>query len=238
VRIATWNSHYSFRSSRAEEAASWLDSLGAEVMLLQEAPDPGGGAPYEQVTSPGRSPWGTAIRGNGRLALERVALPKASVPGGAVVAETASVAGPVTFISVYGVFETFLKTIWSIPSLHRIVSDLTPLLVDRSRGGRIVLGGDFNASVSWDKDRIGGLGSHSLLFDRLEAFGLKSVLPFRDPNNLMPTWRRGGGRQQSDYMFVSESLEHEAAEVVWSEDGLSDHAVVLVDIDLPDTEAA
>jgi len=150
-----------------------------------------------------------------------------------VVAETESLEGPVTFISVYGVFERFLNTIWSIPNMHRIVSDLTPVLADPKRKGRIVLGGDMNVDVAFDTDPRGVPGSHSLLLDRLEAFGLKSVLPNRDPEHSTPTWRRGRSGFQNDHLFVSKELSHSTPEVVWDPQGFSDHAVIVVDIDLP-----
>jgi endonuclease/exonuclease/phosphatase family metal-dependent hydrolase len=95
-----------------------------------------------------------------------------------------------------------------------------------------VLGGDFNAGVTFDKDRIGGLRSHSLLFDRLEAFGLKSVIPYRDASDQTVTWK-GSGEKQSDYVFVSEELAYRDPELRWHNE-LSDHAAIMVDVDLPE----
>lgn len=59
--------------------------------------------------------------------------------------------------------------------------------------------GDLNADVTFDKDRIGGVGSHSLFFDRLEAFGLKSVMDYRHSSQQTVTWK-GSGQKQEDYI--------------------------------------
>ncbi|MFN8164580.1 MAG: hypothetical protein U0R26_12305 [Solirubrobacterales bacterium] len=234
MHIVTWNNHHAFKTKRTSEALGWLDDgLRADVGLLQEAAPPVSGEfIYEQVESPGANAWGTAVRSVG-VPLEPVPLAKGSVRGGAVAAEAASEAGPVTFISVYGVLEHFLGTDWSIPNLHRIVSDLTPLLADPKRKGRIIIGGDLNADVAFDTERIGGLDSHSRFFDRIEAFGLKSVLPNRDASDQPPTWRRGNAGGRNDHLFVSEGLECSGADIVWDEDGLSDHAAIVVDVELP-----
>lgn len=232
VRVLTWNMHHPFRVAQANDALNWLEALGADVMLLQEAPPPEDQSLYEGVKNAGRTPWGTLIRRE-KVGLKRVPLPHVSVPGGAVVAEIDSPGGPLTFISVYGVFERYLNTIWSIPNMHRIVSDLTPILADPKRKGRIVLGGDMNVDIAFDDDPKGVPGSHSLLLERLEAFGLKSVLPNRDPENRTPTWKRGKSGFQNDHLFVSRSLTHSPPQVVWDDQGFSDHAVLMADIDLP-----
>ena len=49
---------------------------------------------------------------------------------------------PITFVSVYGVFEGS-----ALSSMHRIVADLLPLF-DSPDGARVVLGGDLNVTQS------------------------------------------------------------------------------------------
>ena len=102
------------------------------------------------------------------------------------------------------------------------------MLADPLRRGRIVIGGDFNANVTWDSDSLSGLGNHSRFFDRLEAFGLRSVIDYRDPKAQTITWK-GRGRKQNDYVFVSSELEAELINLHWEEE-LSDHAALLVDV--------
>jgi hypothetical protein len=223
--------NHCFKEGKLSEARAWLAESGASIGLLQESAPPAvRNDLYDQVATPGRVAWGTGIWTAGHQV--RAVAHRATVPGGAVGGEAPSSEGPITLISVYGQLEGFLGTQWSIPNLHRILSDLTPLLADHKRRGRIVLGGDFNAGVTFDKDRIGGLRSHSLLFDRLEAFGLKSVIPYRDASDQTVTWK-GSGEKQSDYVFVSEELAYRDPELRWHNE-LSDHAAIMVDVDLPE----
>ena len=221
--------NHCFKEAQLDKARSWIQhDSGASVGLLQEAPllDPAEG--LWEVSDPGPVRCGTAVWAP---SFERVAVShRTSVPAGAVVAEIEGEDGPITFVSVYGKAETFLGTQWSIPNLHRIVSDLTPILADRRRRGRIIMGGDFNASVTWDEDPLSGPGSHSRFFDRLEAFGLTSVLDYRDPAEQTVTWS-GTARKQIDYVFVSNELHAELLDVHWDE-ALSDHAALLVEVDL------
>lgn len=132
--------NHCFKQGKLGEARSWLAHSGASIGLLEEAgPQDATDGLYEQVAAPGRIKWGTAISAPG-VQLRAVAHAK-TVPGGAVVGEARSSEGPVTFIRVYGQLESFLGTQWSIPNLHRILSDLTPVLADGRRRGRIVLCG-------------------------------------------------------------------------------------------------
>lgn len=246
MRVVTWNMNACFRS--VEQRRSAWESLdptwpyGFDVALVQEATEPPMREPDDddwvfarcETAKPG-SEWGTGIyEPTGRLSA--VELPRASHDGGAIVAQLpVSGAADLTLISVYGVLEKFLGTEWSIPSLHRTISDLTPILADPQRRGRIILAGDFNANVRWDKGtKLSTPGSHSLLFDRLEAFGLRCLMPaYRDQEQPVVTFKTRG-QWLLDYIFVSNELVAHAGEpeAVFADEH-SDHAAVRVDIDVP-----
>ena len=53
-------------------------------------------------------------------------------------------------------------------------SDLTFLLDGKLGKRKVILGGDFNASLQWDKQQPGE--SHRIMFERLENFGLVSCI--------------------------------------------------------------
>jgi endonuclease/exonuclease/phosphatase (EEP) superfamily protein YafD len=124
-------------------------------------------------------------------------------------------------ISLYGLLERLLGTEYSITSLHRSLSDLTHVLDDRTRRGRIILGGDLNASpAKWGK-------THRVLFDRIESFCLESCLDYREQPT--PTHRT----VQIDYLFLSRELVPLiSAGYVIDVGDLSDHRALVVDAPL------
>jgi len=136
-------------------------------------------------------------------------------------------------ISLYGLFEKVGNTNYSITNLHRILSDLTGILNSRSK--KIILGGDFNASLQFDKLQTGE--SHRIFFERLEDFGLINCYkPFhqnfiqtlRDPRSTTP-W-------QDDYLFISNALTDKliSCEVLENDKikTFSDHNPVMISLNL------
>jgi hypothetical protein len=85
---------------------------------------------------------------------------------------------------------------YSITTGHRILSDLTQLLAPKLRS--VVLGDDLNADRLWDE--VYGTGTHGLLLDRIEAFGLYHCNR-RIPANSRRTYRGGMYPWQDDHVF-------------------------------------
>jgi exonuclease III len=110
-----------------------------------------------------------------------------------------------TAISMYGIIEDGYSAI----GLHHMLSDLT-LLLDGKLGKRdIILSGDFNASIQFDKYyKIGSLGSHRILFERIRNFHLTDCLEIY---NTFPTqtYRHHQGNRpwQIDHMFITDRLK-------------------------------
>jgi exonuclease III len=134
---------------------------------------------------------------------------------------------PITLISLYGQ----MIDGHSISTLHRILSDLTPIL-GRSRK-RVILGGDFNASPQFD--RPPKYQAHRILFDRVRNFGLIDCLN----DGSKGTWRAPQKTlqyYQLDYLFVSESICKKliSCDVIDSPHlhGFSDHNPVVAVFDL------
>lgn len=88
-------------------------------------------------------------------------------------------------------------------------SDLTPILDGKKdstgKKRKIILGGDFNASLQWDEQQPGE--SHKIMFERLENFGMIDLLldKYDQP---VHTWRRKNTRRkwQLDYVFSSKNI--------------------------------
>jgi len=213
--------------SRSEE--SWrylLEELRPEIALLTEACPPahlieGGRAAWSKTIK--RGGWGSAVYVAEGFELRHLPL-EACHPGAFVAAEVEGpgLPGPITVVSLYGVFEKILGIDYCSTTLHRSISDLTCLLDDRSRRGRIVLGGDLNVSPAVPEWR----DVHLPLFERIEQFGLESCFEYLE--HPTPTWRT----KQLDHVFVSRELIPRVSTSSVVEVGeLSDHHALLVEVD-------
>lgn len=159
---------------------------------------------------------------------------------------------PVIVVSVYGVIDHG----YAESTVHRILSDLTPL-IDERRGRRILLAGDLNITTQWSaKHRSFLKGRHQeclrrelSLFSRFEALGLRNVVVRAEPSPLegcechfgaecrhVQTQRhdRSTFPWQNDYMFASEDLLEEpfTVEVLDRDDAwqLSGHCPIVLEL--------
>jgi exonuclease III len=144
-------------------------------------------------------------------------------PGSVAIAEVVG-ANPLLVISAYGVIDRG----YADTTVHRILSDLTPVL-DERRGRGVVFAGDLNITTQWSsKHRSFCRGRHddilrrdSNLFDRFSALGLHNVVTRAIPTPLegcdctlgdacrhVQTQRheRSAFPWQNDYMFVTKDL--------------------------------
>jgi endonuclease/exonuclease/phosphatase family metal-dependent hydrolase len=249
--VVTWNMQ--------QKQASWdaLPRLGADVALLNEARIPGGG--IEARTLGGRRtegldgyrrPWAAAIVSphplqeidDARASRNGKAIPipfGPSRPGSWVAARvTIPGFGEVTAVSLYGLMDEK-----SDASVHRSLSELSPLFEDPRYRDHLVLGGDLNTWTGWkagsshlDRDRI--------VLERIHAYGLVDLLDrVREPGRLdgcpcslgddcrhtrtRLDARHPGTPYQMDYLFGSEAVAERLtacsvpAEAPWPEP--SDH---------------
>jgi endonuclease/exonuclease/phosphatase family metal-dependent hydrolase len=233
---------------------SALTHAGYDLMLLQEVPPPpsdlDGHIIFEALDPPlkrgdrrGTGIWSrwplellTESRSHlGAAVVAQVATPEGSTgirshPGAAVVAEVATPEGSVTAYSLYARFEyvTYASNgrrgDYAVTTLHRVLSDLTVHLEDPARRGRAVLGGDFNCNPKWDlKSKH---PTNRALLDRVEAYGLRSVLPI-NAHHQIPTFKKS----QIDYLFVARGFEGGGrVNTDGPLAGLSDHHVVEADV--------
>jgi exonuclease III len=282
LRVVTWNmDHWKHRSDLDHTRKAWehLAKLNPNVALVQEAvPPPGTLASTWTVvpavhdaarwTTSATQRWGTAVVGVdpslriSEIKVTRVGEPRdrgsltISHPGAYCAAElTLSNGRRLHLVSVYGLLEGPLRngTTYAVTTVHRTLSDLTPLLdVARARKVPVILGGDFNVSTQVPRpDRE----AHRLVLKRLDAFGLGDCL--RDCRAPPPrisegcpcdegtecrhvqTHRHSRSKKpwQNDYVFASRTLLPSVAGTVnnaadnpaWE---LSDHCPVVVDLDV------
>jgi endonuclease/exonuclease/phosphatase family metal-dependent hydrolase len=256
VRVVSWNLDH-WQGSRERRAAAWryldgplVEELQWDVALLQECVPP----PHRTdcLFRPVRNgPWGTAIVTRG-APLHTLELEDDSLPGCLVAAEVdLGERGNVTVVSLYGLND-FPKRVgdetsphrYAITGVHRLLSDLTPLidLRGRVRAPRpLILAGDLNVSTQLDPpDRE----RHRNVLERFASLGLTDAwnvspdkLPAEDCSCAdaptcghvrTHTHRRSAKPWQDDYVFVNRRLRVTSCRTViddltWDR---SDHAPV------------
>jgi endonuclease/exonuclease/phosphatase family metal-dependent hydrolase len=239
--------NHSFRRGQADEQWAFLDSLKPTIALLQEAPERAGYGNFIRRVVEGRG-LGTGILSYGDVKLVEVptvplgqSLPaghlEASHPGSFVVAECELGGGVVLqAISIYGVMRSaFTKTVYSTAPVHRLLSDLTPILDTHRNKKPVVMGGDLNVTPQIpapDKR------AHQAVSERIKAFGLSDCLgtihdgyvrTHRHKN------RPDSTPYQNDWVFASKHLTPVSCKALDIEDAwaLSDHCPVVADFELP-----
>jgi exonuclease III len=261
-RVVSWNMNH-WQRSEEERRASWSyleEHLKPDVALLQETvpPEHDDKVVFREGGIGDRRPWSSAVvsyeaplkpitkvksQYGGKVELLRTS------PGSVAIAEVKlSRTQPLVAISVYGLIDQG----YAITTMHRIVSDLTPLLDRVDTKKRIVLAGDFNLSTQLsppDRER------HRNFFDRLEQFDLVDLIadtagsrpslegcPCEDePCRHVRTHIRARDKDpkpwQDDYVFVSRALREKvtSCEVRGAGDPdpwqFSDHCPIVVELE-------
>ena len=168
---------------------------------------------------------------------------KPSRPGSWATGVVGSPMGPVTTVSIYGLLEEL-----SDASVHRSLSEISPIFTDPDYNERVLVGGDLNSTTAWPEHhrRMRDAG----VLERFEAYGLVDCLqltrkPGRLPNcrcvfgqQCQHTWTRIDQNQkgrktphQMDYLFASVALAKRLTRcdalspLEWRE--YSDHAPII-----------
>ena len=244
IRIATWNMAYWQYKKYFEEAWDYnLKEIYADIIFFQEA------RPSKRIQNDkehlvwneigGNRPWGSGVYSKKYKLTEEII--KTEFKGAFSIASTNIEDKKLTFISLYGLMESNGPTKgYSMTNLHRMLSDLTGILNGHINGKRkIVLGGDFNASIQFD-DIYGQKytpNAHKIFFERIKDFGLFNCFnPFY--KDYVQTLRHhiSKVKWQNDYFFVSKSISKKLinCEVVDNNKvrKYSDHNPVVITLDL------
>ena len=267
---ATWQGRRRFASSAAHAAAAWeeLGSLDVDVALLQEATPP----PSDLTRPPtGTRPVGVdreawrSLPGPARWWCSAVAVwnvdllapsdedrseplyvsQKGAYAGGVVTMnDSAVVVASVYALWDYGWLPRGTKPRYAHTSLHRAISDLTPVLDSAAHGMPVIVGGDFNTSSQFPSphreafrtvhERLTGLGLHNVSL-RPEDQLLAGCPCDDEPCRHLQTYE-GAIPYQDDYLYMSEDLvrrtrlvQMERTEAVQA---VSDHFPLIVEVDL------
>lgn len=272
LRIATWNMDHWRRSKDLwDKAWDALQQVArVDVALVQEALPTGQGVSRvfrengirdDRKNQSRDRGWGSAVVSYGPKlqAIENTVGPFADTsvdllktfPGSVAIAEI-ECESPIVVVSAYGIIDHG----YAESTVHRILSDLTPL-IDQRRGRGIIIAGDLNITTQWSakhKSFLRGRHEECLrrdrnLFKRFEALGLYNVVVRSKPGPLegceccfgeeckhVQTQRhdRSTFPWQNDYFFLSEDLLQQpfSVEVLDHDDfwELSNHCPIVVEV--------
>ena len=232
LKVVTWNMNHGKRVK--ERAWDFLRyKVAPDIALVQEAHRPVGLGKGEQFIYPDTVTGTIGASGiwSRELPLQQVPL-ATSLPNALIAGTVALPSGkaPLLAISMYGTFDT---TSHVTPNLHRMISDLHHMLIDKAYKGRIVIGGDWNVDRSYNKINKGKAPLHSLVFERLEDPFYGLVRCNKEP---LRTIRHGSRfSYQDDYIYVSKALMRKSSCKVVEDpvtNELSDHLPVVAEFEV------
>jgi len=251
--------HWKQKVRTREAAWAFLaDPLAVDVALLQECVPPKSASPsrvaYREIGGGRR--WGSAVvslrddipveeveRVRTRWSSHEFSL-QGHVPGSLMVARAdVPEVGPVTFVSLYSIVDVC----YAQTTILRFIADLTPLF-DSPAGERVILGGDFNLTTSVSPS-LPALPRYEAIFGALESLGLQNVAETAQERSPPPedcpcgvaecihlkTFEKGLG-PQLDWLFATPELARRCRQLraEWDRTrGLSDHAPIVAEFDLP-----
>jgi exonuclease III len=203
LRVVTWNMAHRVRmKKRAWDFLRY--EIAPDIAMVQEAHLPDSIREGEQFVCPENVTGTIGASGiwSRELALHRVPL-DTTLPNAVIVSTVSLPKGlaPLLVISMYGTFD---KTSHVTPNLHRMISDLHPVLISKTYKGRILLGGDWNIDRSYNEINPGTAPRHELVFERLEDefYGLQRC----NKEPLRTIMHRSKFAYQDDYIYASENV--------------------------------
>lgn len=260
MRVVVWN------IANKLAAFDALSSLGPDVALLNEAsPPPIAKGIWRQATvgrDAKRRRWSAAVLSPHPVVEITDARPSwrgsernvqfvCSRPGSWIAASVEVAVGrTVTAVSLYGLLDEF-----SDASVHRSLSELSPLVDDPRYRTHVLIGGDLNTWSGWSESEPGTTLARDInLLERFEALGLVDCLAAKRPPGRLPdctctlgddcthTRTRLDPRAphipfQNDYLWASRALAaHLTSCSALATDewfAISDHAPIVAEFDWP-----
>lgn len=258
MRVVVWN------VANRLEAFDALSSLEPDVALLNEASRPPAATGVWLDATVGRDgkrrPWSAAVLSPHPVAEITDARPSwrgsernipfvPSRPGSWIAASVEVAAGmTVTAVSLYGLLDEF-----SDASVHRSLSEVSPLVDDSRYRAHVLIGGDLNTWSGWPASEP-ALARDINLLQRFEALGLVDCLAAKRPAGRLPDCTCTLGEDcthtrtrldprapeipyQIDYLWASAALASRLrscralATSEWF--AISDHAPIVAEFDWP-----
>ena len=195
MKCFVWNMDY-WKSPKKEEGWDYIKSIDPDIMLLNECSNHKSQKNSIHYLSKGK--WGCGVFSKHKLTEINFSR---SHPDAIACGQLKLNNQKITAISLYG------KMIngYSITTLHRSLSDLTHLFVEKKIRDCLLIGGDFNADLQFDKMQYGE--SHHLFFERLKDFELYDcVKKFHNKRVQTLRHKTSNFAWQNDYLFAGKKL--------------------------------
>jgi len=258
LRVVVWN-----MAHKGSQAWAALDDLDPDICLLNEAVIPVSRKGLWSATGThGRDgstnrPWCAAVttelpfspitdaRPEFHGSVRNVPL-ECSRPGVWEAASVTTQIGSVNTVALYGLMDEL-----SDASVHRSLSEISPLMDDPRYRNLVIIGGDLNTGTQWQNRSLKRRDRGVL--ERFEALGLVDCLRLKRPKGRLADCqctdgevcehvrtRKDGGHPnvpyQTDYLFASKKM---AGRLVHCETlatdewfAVSDHAPIVADFEL------
>jgi len=234
IKIVTWNMDYWKNKKLNKDIWDYfLNNIDADIYLFQESNPPehikkDSNLIWNKIDK--NRNWGSGIYSKKyNLSQETI---NTKFNGSLTIANTVINNKKLTFISLYGL----MTDGYSIPNLHSMLSDLSPLFYGKLNGKRnIILGGDLNASIQFDLIYKYN-NSHKIFFDRLKDFNFFDAFDLTDKEYPVQTLRHKKSKVnwQNDYFFMNKPIFKNiiSCKVLENDEirRFSDHNPVLIEI--------
>ncbi len=238
MKCLVWNMDYWKRSEdNRSRAWDYIQTVNADICLLNECST----HPSQEysVHSIYRQGWGTGVFSKHKLTeitnvtrgTTIIPLIK-SHPESLVCAKLDLDGKNIIAISLYGKID---HDGYAITTLHRSLSDLTPILSQRRNTEWLMIGGDFNADVLIDEQQNDN--SHRIFFDRLKDFKLHDCCKKFNPNRVATIRHARSNKPfENDRLFAGKQLYDRLVSCEVIDDPnlyeLSDHNPIIAEFDL------
>tara|TARA_Y100000994_G_scaffold247275_1_gene252303 strand:- start:3348 stop:4067 length:720 start_codon:yes stop_codon:yes gene_type:complete len=239
MKCLVWNmDHWKRSQEQREKAWKFIQSLEPELCLLNECIDHPS-QPYS-IHSKDTGAWGTGVFSKYALS-EITSIDKGkktiplsiSHPGALVPCELTIGKQEIIAISLYGKID---KSGYATTTLHRSLSDLTPLLDGQRKKTRwLIIGGDFNADPLIDKQQRNS--AHHIFYERLKDFKLYDCCKKFNTERVQ-TNRSSRSKQkwENDRLFAGKDLYDRLISCEVIDDSalyeLSDHNPIIAEFDI------
>ena len=238
MKCLVWNMDY-WKRTEDNRAKAWeyIQSVDPDVCLLNECSTHT--SQEYSVHSVYRRGWGTGVFSKHQLT-EITSVTKGtrliplikSHPESLVSTKFELNSKNITAISLYGKID---QDGFCITTLHRSLSDLTPIFSQRRNTEWLIIGGDFNADVLIDDQQNDN--AHRIFFDRLKDFKLQDCCKKFNPERIATIRHPMTNKQfENDRLFAGKQLYDRLVSCEVIDDPnlyeLSDHNPIIAEFDL------
>ncbi|MCL2687087.1 MAG: hypothetical protein FWE58_00955 [Methanobrevibacter sp.] len=236
MKIITWNLDFwkSGRNHTEEQYNFLFDEFEADIVLLQEMPDPKFiPTPFQHILyKKCKQNWGTGI-------LSKLPLTQIETNTDYAVAGSVNVNNQtLDIVSIYGsYYNNSLTQNKYVTMMHEIISKISPIILSKNYRN-VLIGGDWNLDRTLD-GKSNTKNANQLVFDRLEDMKLTDLISKFIRQPIVTHRHNRGGLFWLDYLYAGANFDKWVKNVKIIENKLiieiSDHNPIILEINLPNS---